>query len=333
MLLNPLVAYPGTDLWKRLQREGRLFPDSDKNLGEVARLPNFLPARSVQSIARELINFYEVVYEPDRCLDRAFDQIRELGPAPSRTGFRWPRGDEWRMMFSVAIQHGIKNSTRWKFWRFLTTLLRRSPGKVPSFMSLGHGPDFVRVVGHAAMPGAHVAQNDRAGGNRRSNGRYRCLARSSSISPPFGKSSTIRWVPGLDFGCAVFQREVREGDVDDHRRSAAPPGNRGTGDRNRDERAASRNAATGCWYCRTCRRNPYRWQASNLHRKRIFDRVRVHERRADRRKHRGVRALHRLTLLRTDRFHVAFEGLVANLAGPIDPLARERLRSRRSRIP
>ena len=84
VLLNPLVAYPGTDLWKRLQREGRLFPDSDKNLGEVARLPNFIPVRPIPHIARELINFYEVVYEPERCLERAYDQVCELGSAPSR---------------------------------------------------------------------------------------------------------------------------------------------------------------------------------------------------------------------------------------------------------
>lgn len=136
VLLNPLVAYPGTDLWKRLQREGRLFPDSDKNLGEVARLPNFTPMRSIDAIARELINFYEVVYEPERCLARAFDQISEMGPAPSREGLRWPKAHEWRLMLFVIIQHGARNSTRWKFWRFLGAIAWRSPDKIYSFISM-----------------------------------------------------------------------------------------------------------------------------------------------------------------------------------------------------
>jgi radical SAM superfamily enzyme YgiQ (UPF0313 family) len=136
VLLNPLVAYPGTDLWKRLQREGRLFPDSDKNLGEIARLPNFVPVRPIPHIARELINFYEVIYEPERCLDRAYDQISELGSAPSRERFRWPKGHEWRLMLSVAYQHGVRNSTRWKFWRQFGAIAWRSPAKVHSFMSL-----------------------------------------------------------------------------------------------------------------------------------------------------------------------------------------------------
>jgi radical SAM superfamily enzyme YgiQ (UPF0313 family) len=136
VLLNPLVAYPGTDLWKRLEREARLFHDSDKNLGEVARLPNFVPVRSIENIARELINFYEVVYEPERCLDRAFDQICELGPAPSRERLRWPKAHEWRLMLSVAAQHGVRNPTRWKFWRLLGAVARRSPEKVYSFLSL-----------------------------------------------------------------------------------------------------------------------------------------------------------------------------------------------------
>ncbi len=136
VLLNPLVAYPGTDLWKRLQRERRLFPDSDKNLGEVARLPNFTPTRSIDAIARELINFYEVVYEPERCLERAFDQVRELGPAPSREGFCWPKTYEWKLMFSVAGEHGVRSSTRWKFWRLLGAIAWRSPEKVYTFLSL-----------------------------------------------------------------------------------------------------------------------------------------------------------------------------------------------------
>jgi hypothetical protein len=134
VLLNPLVAYPGTDLWKRLTREGRLFHDSDKNLGEVARLPNFVPARSIHSIARELINFFEVVYEPERCLQRAFDQVCELGPAPGRR--RLPRAYELRLMLAVIVQHGVSYPTRRKFWRLLAATAWRSPTKVYSFLSM-----------------------------------------------------------------------------------------------------------------------------------------------------------------------------------------------------
>jgi radical SAM superfamily enzyme YgiQ (UPF0313 family) len=134
VLLNPLVAYPGTDLWKRLTREGRLFVAADKNLGEVARLPNFMPTRPIQHIARELINFYEVVYEPERCVQRAFDQVSELGPAPGRS--RWPRAYEWKLMLVVTFQHGVNYPTRWTFWRLLGTVIRRSPSKVYSFLAM-----------------------------------------------------------------------------------------------------------------------------------------------------------------------------------------------------
>src|SRR5262249_23477465 len=134
VLLNPLVAYPGTDLWKRLTREGRLFADADKNLGEVARLPNFMPTRPIAHIARELINFYEVVYEPERCVQRAFDQVSELGPAPGRG--RWPRAHEWRLMLAATVQHGVSSPTRWMFWRLLGRTVWRSPTKVYSFLSM-----------------------------------------------------------------------------------------------------------------------------------------------------------------------------------------------------
>ena len=105
VLLNPLVAYPGTDLWKkRLQREGRLFPDADKNLGEVAGLPNFVPVRPIDEIAQELINFYEVIYEPARCLRRAFDQTALLGDTPGRLRWRIPEFHEMQLMLSVIRQ-------------------------------------------------------------------------------------------------------------------------------------------------------------------------------------------------------------------------------------
>ncbi len=136
VLLNPLVAYPGTALWKRLEKTGRLFNESDQNLGEVARLPNFVPVRPIVDIARELINFFETVYEPQRCLERAFDQITELGVTPTRRRLRWPRGYQWRLMLAVAAQHGIRNATRRTFWRFLATIVWRSPEKVYDFLSM-----------------------------------------------------------------------------------------------------------------------------------------------------------------------------------------------------
>ena len=134
VLLNPLVAYPGTDLWKRLQREGRLFPDADKNLGEVARLPNFVPVRPIDEIARELINFYEVIYEPARCLRRAFDQTALLGDTPGRLRWRIPEFHEMQLMLSVIRQHTFGFPTRWTFWRYLLTIAWRWPTKVYSFL-------------------------------------------------------------------------------------------------------------------------------------------------------------------------------------------------------
>lgn len=136
VLLNPLVAYPGTALWKRLEKTGRLFSESDRNLGEVARLPNFVPVRPIADIARELINFFETVYEPKRCLERAFDQITELGLTPARRRLHWPRAYQWRLMLAVSAQHGIRNATRRTFWRYLATIAWRSPAKVYDFLSM-----------------------------------------------------------------------------------------------------------------------------------------------------------------------------------------------------
>jgi radical SAM superfamily enzyme YgiQ (UPF0313 family) len=134
-LLQPLVAYPGTELWNRLERDGRLLPDSDTNLGTPARLPNFVTVRPIDEIAGELVHFFQVVYECEFCLERAFEQISILGNPPGCNMFKADPLLFMRIAVLVLYRQGLKHPTRWKFWKLLFAVLLRHPSKLYDFLS------------------------------------------------------------------------------------------------------------------------------------------------------------------------------------------------------
>ena len=134
-LLQSLVAYPGTKLWNRLEREGRLLADSDSNLGSPDRLPNFIPLRPVDQIARELEHFFDVVYERGFWLERAFEQISLLGKTSKCNMFKADPLLAVRIAMVVLYRQGLQHQPRWKFWKRLFTVLVRYRSRFYDFIS------------------------------------------------------------------------------------------------------------------------------------------------------------------------------------------------------
>jgi radical SAM superfamily enzyme YgiQ (UPF0313 family) len=134
-VFNPLVAYPGTRLWARLEQEGRLLPDSGQNLGDPARLPNFVAARPLPDIAREMTNFFRTAYAPEFVLDRAFGQVAALGRDFPGKIARRPRPFEWRLILEVLVRQGWLAPSRQKFWKYVLLGLRRFPARLFYFFS------------------------------------------------------------------------------------------------------------------------------------------------------------------------------------------------------
>jgi radical SAM superfamily enzyme YgiQ (UPF0313 family) len=125
VLVSPLMAVPGTELWTRLEEEGRLYDDSE-DLAKINRLHNFVPKRPVEEIAKEMIHIYEEVYEPEDFLQRSFEHMsrmprRSNGRASSKLGF-----GEMVALGKMLIKHGAVYPSRFTFWKCLMgTLLKR----------------------------------------------------------------------------------------------------------------------------------------------------------------------------------------------------------------
>jgi len=93
MSINLLEATPGTDLWRRLEGEGRLrWTGYESNFGSQTSSINFVPTRPIKEIEEEFIRTYEVLYDPKNYLYRVLNQFmlisqsskkRELNSSPS----------------------------------------------------------------------------------------------------------------------------------------------------------------------------------------------------------------------------------------------------------
>lgn len=136
MFITLLQAGPGTDLWSRLEREGRLLAGGyDDNLGSQTGLPNFLPTRPMRQIVGEFIRLYEVLYDPESYQERAFQHISRMKPAPIKKGFSLPLFSELRAVAITLFRQGVKPSYRGKFWKLFLTGIVRFPKNFHHFLS------------------------------------------------------------------------------------------------------------------------------------------------------------------------------------------------------
>ena len=137
-----LQALPGTALWERLEREGRLR-DGEAHLNQTS-LMNFVPTRPVEDIAAEYVaGFYEL-FDARKYLDRTYRHYRVLGAAdvhnnPARRKRKAPRPADpaaGRALRTILWRQGVVRKTRWVFWRYLWQMYRHNRGGVGSFLTL-----------------------------------------------------------------------------------------------------------------------------------------------------------------------------------------------------
>jgi radical SAM superfamily enzyme YgiQ (UPF0313 family) len=136
-----LQALPDTALWHRLNQEGRLRGASGVN---QTTLMNFIPTRPMEEVAREYVDGFWDLYDPQRFLDRTYRHYRTLGDAPchrkpSKKVLRAGRQLNWREVrafASILARQGIVRKTRVTFWRYLWQMYRHNPGRVISYLTV-----------------------------------------------------------------------------------------------------------------------------------------------------------------------------------------------------
>ncbi len=135
-MVGLLTALPETQLWRRLEREGRLLGEStgnntDGSLNFVPRMSSARLLEGYQSIVRSIYSPREFYARSLNCLERVVTATRE----PRRGGL----GSDIVTLGRVLLALGVRDSSRREFWRFMASALSQ------------HREKFAEAVRLAAM--------------------------------------------------------------------------------------------------------------------------------------------------------------------------------------
>lgn len=119
-MVGLLTALPGTALWRRLEREGRL---RTMGAGENFVRPNFTPRMDEEQLLDGYAQLLRWLYAPERYFARCRAHLALTPILPQRVrkgGVRTGLLALWRL--------GVLSQRRVQFWRLLLAAIRRSPG-------------------------------------------------------------------------------------------------------------------------------------------------------------------------------------------------------------
>ncbi len=118
--VNLLTALPDTQLWRRLEREGRL-PQESTGINTDCLL-NFIPKMDAARLVEGYKTILRTIYSPSEYYQRALDCLGRLGqmiqdtpPVQRRRSFAQDFMSLARILFTL----GVRDHARRDFWRYL----------------------------------------------------------------------------------------------------------------------------------------------------------------------------------------------------------------------
>jgi radical SAM superfamily enzyme YgiQ (UPF0313 family) len=121
-MVGLLTALPDTQLWRRLEREGRLLVESTGNNTDGSL--NFIPKMDAARLVEGYKSIMRTIYSPGEYYQRALNSLERVvtgGPAPSRSGLIRDAVSLSRIVLAL----GVRDRARGEFWRYLRCALTR----------------------------------------------------------------------------------------------------------------------------------------------------------------------------------------------------------------
>lgn len=137
-MLGLLQALPNTALWTRLKQEGRLLAESGHPTGDQNSLMNFVPTRPISELAKDYVEGFWQLYEPQRYLRRCLQQCLQIRSGKTRRQtMQFPLNKGLPLMMQLIWHQGIRRpEIRGQFWRQLWTILRKKPQMLNLYLGL-----------------------------------------------------------------------------------------------------------------------------------------------------------------------------------------------------
>ncbi len=137
-MLGLLQALPNTALWERLKKEQRLLENSNHLTGDQNTLMNFIPTRPITELAREYVDGFWQMYEPQRYLRRCLQQCLKIRCRQRRRQtMQFPWHKCLRLFVQLVWSQGIhRTEIRGQFWHQLWIILWNKPEILNVYLGL-----------------------------------------------------------------------------------------------------------------------------------------------------------------------------------------------------
>ncbi len=119
-MVGLLTALPDTQLWRRLEREGRLLAESTGNNTDGSL--NFIPRMDAARLVEGYKTILQTIYSPGEYYQRALNCLERVvagEPEPRRTRLI----SDAVTLARVVLALGIRDRARGEFWRYLRRAL------------------------------------------------------------------------------------------------------------------------------------------------------------------------------------------------------------------
>ena len=136
-MVGMLNALPDTQLWKRLEREGRLLGADATGNNTIATV-NFIPKMDVEKLIKGYQRIMRTIYKPSEYYRRALESLQRV-PQDFPEAHQYHGFKALTAFLRVAFKLGVLDPERREFWRFFIQAARK------------HHDRMVELLRHAAM--------------------------------------------------------------------------------------------------------------------------------------------------------------------------------------
>ena len=136
-MVGMLNALPDTQLWKRLEREGRLLGADATGNNTIATV-NFIPKMDVDTLIAGYQRIMRTIYKPSEYYRRALDSLQRV-PQDIPEAHQYHGIKAVKAFLRIAFKLGVLDAERREFWRFFLEAART------------HHDRMTELLRHAAM--------------------------------------------------------------------------------------------------------------------------------------------------------------------------------------
>ncbi len=132
-MVGLLIALPDTQLWRRLEKEGRLLGEASGNNTNCTL--NFVPKMDAARLVAGYQSIMRTIYKPSEYYQRALDSLKRTAQhIPEPTRLKLVSG--LAAFIRLTVKLGVLDGERKEFWRFLARTVARHHNQFPQSMRL-----------------------------------------------------------------------------------------------------------------------------------------------------------------------------------------------------